>query len=88
MIIDNLNIKRITIMPLETNTPLLVNADSVFSFSISLQRVKLVAGIEHQRFKAWSGMENHKPFSCLPFERLETADALVVEQLFGISTGK
>jgi hypothetical protein len=50
--------------------------------------VKLVSGIEHQRFKAWSGMENHKPFSCLPFERLETADALVVEQLFGISTGK
>jgi hypothetical protein len=88
MIIENLNIKRISIMPLETNTPLLVNADSVLSFSISLQRVKLVAGIEHQRFKAWSGMENHKPFSCLPFERLKTADALVVEQLFGISTGK
>jgi hypothetical protein len=40
-------------MPLETNTPLLVNADSVLSFSISSQSVKLVAGIEHQRFKAW-----------------------------------
>ncbi len=45
-------------------------------------------GIEHQYFKAWSGMKNHKPFSSLPFERLKTAHALVVEQLFGISTGK
>jgi hypothetical protein len=75
-------------MPLETNTPLLVNADSVLSFSISLQRMKLVAGIEHQRFKTWCGMKNHKPFSCLPFERLKTADTLVAKQLFGISTGK
>ncbi|CAB1056495.1 hypothetical protein D1BOALGB6SA_1232 [Olavius sp. associated proteobacterium Delta 1] len=47
MIIDNLSIKRITIMPLETNTPLIVNTNGVLSFSISLQRMKLVAGIEH-----------------------------------------
>jgi hypothetical protein len=42
------------------------------SFSISLQRMKLVAGIEHQRFKTWCGMKNHKPFSCLSFKRLKS----------------
>ncbi len=33
-------------------------------------------------------MKYHKPFPCLPFKRLKTADALVVEQFFGISAGK
>jgi hypothetical protein len=50
--------------------------------------VKLVAGIEHQCFKASSGMKNHKPFSCLPFERLKAANALVVKKFFRISAGK
>jgi hypothetical protein len=33
-------------------------------------------------------MENHKPFSRLSFKRLKAANALIVKQLFGISTGK
>jgi hypothetical protein len=33
-------------------------------------------------------MKNHKPFSRLPFKRLEAADSLIVEQLFSVSAGK
>jgi hypothetical protein len=41
--------------------------------------MEFVTWIKHQRFKTWSGMQNHKPFSCLPFKRLETGDSLVDE---------
>jgi hypothetical protein len=75
-------------MPLKTNTPLFVNANGVLFFSISLKRVKVISRIKHQCFNAGSGMKNHQPFSCLPFKRLKTANGLIVEQLFSISTGK
>ncbi|MDU9049334.1 MAG: hypothetical protein Q3M30_10805 [Candidatus Electrothrix sp. Rat3] len=72
-------------MPLETNAPLTVHSDGVLPFSVTMQGMESVAGVEHQGFKTRCGMKNHKSFSCLPFKGLKTADTTVVEQFFRIS---
>jgi hypothetical protein len=43
MVIDNFHIKSVPIPPLKTNTPLIVNADAVLSFSVALERFQFIA---------------------------------------------
>jgi len=46
MVIDNLHVRRTgrTVSPVETHPPLIIDADAVLSFSVSLQDLKTVAG--------------------------------------------
>jgi hypothetical protein len=88
MIIHNFNAVRIAFMPLETNAPLIVHPDGVLPFSVTLQGMESVAGVEHQGFKVRRSMKNHKSLSCLPFKGLKTTDTTVIEQFFRISAGK
>jgi hypothetical protein len=44
MIIDYFDIVRISIIPFETDSPLLVDPDAVLAFSIPLQRFEPVSG--------------------------------------------
>lgn len=39
----------------------------------------VVSWVQHQRFYAGSGMQNHKSFPCLPFKSLETTHPLIIE---------
>lgn len=79
MIVFNFNIVRIAILPFEAYTPLLVDTDGILPFSIPGKGVKLISRVKHQRLYAGSGMQNHEPFSCLPFKSLETAYRLIIK---------
>jgi hypothetical protein len=43
MIINNLNIVRISVLPFETDSPLIVNANAMLSFSVPRQSFKIVS---------------------------------------------
>jgi hypothetical protein len=43
MIVNNLDFERITISPDETNAILIVDADTVLAFPITLQRFEMIA---------------------------------------------
>lgn len=43
MVVNNLNFKRITITPNEANTILIVDADAVLTFPITLQGFEMIA---------------------------------------------
>jgi len=44
MIVNNLNFERITLSPNETNAILIVDADTVLSFPITLQSFEILPG--------------------------------------------
>src|SRR5947209_2056913 len=59
VIIDNLDVRRArrSIRPLETDTPLIVDADAVLPLPIPLQRFEPVAGQRRQIMKDMRGFE-------------------------------
>ncbi len=42
MIVDDINIMGISISPIKTNSPLVVNSNTILVFSISLQLFKMI----------------------------------------------
>jgi hypothetical protein len=44
MIIDNFYIKRITVAPFKTNSPLSVDANTMLAFSLAAQPFQMIAG--------------------------------------------
>jgi len=88
MIIDDFDIESVALMPFKADSPLLVDADGILPFPFASQSVKHVSWIQHQGLQARGGMEHHQSLSCLPFEGLETSNASVVKEFFGIPTGK
>ena len=48
MIVSNFNIEHLTISPNETNTVLIVYADAVLTFPITLQSFEMIAWKNHQ----------------------------------------
>ncbi len=62
MIINDLDVVGITIMPLKTNTPLLVYSYTVLTGTISFQSFKSIAWRNPQVFCAL-GVVNHPQFS-------------------------
>jgi hypothetical protein len=43
MVIDNFHIESVSVPPLKTNTPLIVNADAVLSFSVAFEQFQFIA---------------------------------------------
>lgn len=56
MIVRNYNVIRISILPLETYTPLFVDTDSILTFMISGKGVKCIPWVKHQSLDTGSGM--------------------------------
>jgi hypothetical protein len=52
MVIDNFNIKNITVQPAKTNTPLIVDANAVLSRSVTRQGFKSIARRTTQKRKS------------------------------------
>jgi hypothetical protein len=48
MVIDDFDVKGVSIVPLKTNTPLLIYSDGILSLSRPSEGVKLIPRIQHQ----------------------------------------
>ncbi len=79
MIVFNFNTVRVAVLPFETYPPLRIDTYSILPFSIPGKSMKFISGIKHQHLYTGSSMQNHKPFSCLPFKGLETAYPLIIK---------
>jgi len=51
MIIGYLDVKCITVLPLETQPPLLVDADAMLPFAVAFQCLQSIRGRQHHEFQ-------------------------------------
>ena len=61
MIIGYLDVKCITVAPLETQSPLLIDADAILPFAVSLQRLHAIRGRQHHEFQVCRCVQLRKP---------------------------
>jgi hypothetical protein len=71
-------------VPLEANTPLLVDADAFLAGPVSSQRFKAIAGKIHQIFNAYSTIQYLQAAFSLPGNGLKPANPFAVEKPFHI----
>jgi hypothetical protein len=66
VVIDDLNIERVSLLPPEAHAPLLVNADTVLALTVTSQRFKLIEGgiMRSRRSKALSKYFNFSRARC------------------------
>lgn len=68
VIIDDLHVKRIAILPLKANSPLIVDADAVLALALAFESLQAVGGrdaqvvqrdgvVEHTQFAASDGLD-------------------------------
>lgn len=60
MIINYLNVKRIAVVPNETDAILIVDTNTVLSISIPFQRFKVIPGKDCQIAQQMSGVQLHE----------------------------
>ncbi len=60
MVIGYLDIKCIAIPPLETQSPLLVDADAMLPFAVALQCLQAIRGRQHHEFEVCRRMQLRK----------------------------
>jgi hypothetical protein len=80
MIVHDLHVVSVPIFPHKTNAPLIIDADAVLPFAVSLQRVKPVAPRHTQIHQAF-GCVQHQQFSSRWLPNIhEPWDILVIEK--------
>jgi len=82
VVIDNFNVKHVTIFPTDADTPLVIDPDAVLSFAIPSQNFKPIARWHFQVLKAFYLVQIQKLSACNPLDRSETRHILILEQGF------
>ena len=88
MIIDDFYVMRAILPPLKANSPLLIDANTLLSITVSTQRFKSITGKIHQILDASGAFKYLQSFFCLLAESLETRNPLAMVELFGVFTGE
>ena len=68
MVVHDFNIKNISVLPTKTNPPLIVDADAVLSFAITLQGLQPVTGRDLEFVKALRLVQVQKLAAGDPFD--------------------
>jgi hypothetical protein len=77
MVANDLNVARcrLTVSPLEANSPAIVDPDAVLAHPITDQRFEAVTRQHHECSLVWCGVQDFQLLVCLARERLELADS-------------
>jgi hypothetical protein len=89
MIVDDFHLKRVTVTPVKAHTPLIVDSNTVLTFSISGQLFQAIAGRNPKVFKRVSGIkEQELAKSCSLDGPRELLDSLSEEDALGLLVAK
>lgn len=80
VIINNLDIKSVTILPLEANSPLIVDPNAVLSRPVSAQSFQSVGRWYQQVLKCFGAMEIKEFTPDYLLNRLEAENRPIIEQ--------
>jgi hypothetical protein len=80
VIIRNLHVVSITVPPHKTDTPLVVNADTVLPCAVTFQLMKSVTRRQFQIHQALGGVQHQKLPSSWLLNVYEFTDILIVEK--------
>jgi hypothetical protein len=82
VVIDDLDVERVSIRPAKANPPLVVDADAVLAFAASSERFQAVSWGHSQVFEPHSLSKEQQFSTCLPLDREKPQNALIVEEHF------
>jgi hypothetical protein len=88
VVIDNLNIVRTIIPPHEAEAPLVIYADAVLPFAITLQGSKLIARRHFQRCRFRRGVELQQLASRDALDIAKAPYRYALKQFFSVSIGE
>jgi len=80
VIVDNLDIVRVTVLPPKADAPLVVDANAVLTLSVAAQRFEPIAGRDTQVLNRACSMYVQELSPCLPLDRAKPGDEFVVEE--------
>jgi len=85
MVVDDLNLERVTLPPLKANAPLIVHADAVLAPAISLQRLQPVPRERRKRSELGRGVKHVELAKGCALDSLKPADRLPAEQALRVA---
>jgi hypothetical protein len=88
VVIDDLDIQHVSILPAETHTELVVDADAVLAGPVAFQGFQSVTGRHAQEVECGGGVELHKLASRHRFDVHEPSHTIAVEQGFRVLVGE
>jgi hypothetical protein len=88
MVIHDLHVIGVTLQPDKTNTPLIINANTVLAIAVTLQRFQSVPGQRRECSHIWGSVQHIKFPQRLPLDGLEPAHRFSKEKLLCIRASK
>jgi hypothetical protein len=88
MVVDDLDIVRVTVLPTETDTPLVVYTDAVLALAIATQRLKPVTRRNQQVLKCPRPVEVEQLPSCLTLDHPEPRHQLIPKKQGGVAVAE
>ena len=85
MIVNDLDVTSRAIVPIKTNTPLIIDANAPLTLAISFERLQPVMRRDSQRIKALRGMQHLQFPHCHLGDVRKPGNALTLEQAPGIA---
>src|SRR5437870_1958893 len=85
VIVDNLDVVRVSVLPAKADAPLVVDANAVLTLSAAAQRLEPIAGRDGQVLKRACSMQVQKLPPCLSLDRAKPGDEVVVEEPGGVA---
>ncbi len=86
--VDDLHAKHITIFPLETNPPLIVDSDAVLTASLAAQRLQPISRRNPEVYERFCIIKHKHSSTGDPFNCAEPWDSFVSEQTLSILAAK
>jgi hypothetical protein len=80
VIVDNLDIVRVSVLPPKADAPLVVDANAVLTLSVTAQRFEPIAGRDAQVLKRACSMQVQELSPCLPLDRAKPGDEFIVKE--------
>jgi hypothetical protein len=83
MVVCYFNVIDISVFPAKTDPPLIVDPDTVLSFTVSLQGFQPVSGRDLEVLKVFGPMQVQEPPPRDPFDRMKLRHVPIIEQCPG-----
>ena len=84
MIIDDLHLVSVTLSPLETDAPLIVDSDAVLTLTVTVQFLQAIAGRDAQVLQRLRVVQHYELATRGVLDALKAWTALAVEERFRV----
>jgi hypothetical protein len=88
MVIDDFNLGRIAVLPAETDSPLIIDSNTVLTAPISGESFQSISGWDPQIGKCIRRIQDQKPSQCHTLNSAESLGISSLKDLFSLPAAK